>query len=130
MPDKVLSVQIGEDGKVTKSGEQAITDFLEKNLPPRPESLGRRVVCAAIKNHKGEIICGARHYDEIMRHQLKQVVENNENWDNMQDITQGFIDQWGNFMDRVEAKEVAVAAGQILRSCGGDSVQLFSENLY
>lgn len=46
---------------------------------------------------------------------------------------QGFIDQWGVFMDRQEVWKVAEAAGQILHRCGGDTSNggtLYSENLY
>jgi hypothetical protein len=43
---------------------------------------------------------------------------------------QGFIDQFGVFMTREEAYEVAKAAGQIKYRCGGDEGRLFSENLY
>jgi hypothetical protein len=90
----------------------------------------RRVVCAAIKNSNDEIILGARHFDPIMHQQLKQIIEHNENWDDHSQITQGFIDQWGIFMTREEAFEVASATGQIIRQCGGDKQRLFSENLY
>jgi hypothetical protein len=43
---------------------------------------------------------------------------------------QGFVDQHGVFLTREEAMEIARAAGQIVRRCGGDSIRLFSENLY
>lgn len=33
-------------------------------------------------------------------------------------------------MTREEAHEVAKAAGQIIRRCGGDEHKLYSENLY
>jgi hypothetical protein len=107
-----------------------MSDQAEQVVHPRSTPPQRRIVCAAIRNAKGEIICGARHYDKIMRDQLSQVVENNANWDHMQDITQGFIDQRGVFLDRREAWLVAAAASQIIRRVGGDSDELFSENLY
>jgi hypothetical protein len=87
----------------------------------------RRVVCAAIRSrNSGKIICGARHYDQIMRSQLqdcpidKVIVE------------QGFIDQWCNFMNREDALIVALSANQLIRTGGGfnGSCELFSENLY
>jgi hypothetical protein len=44
---------------------------------------------------------------------------------------QGFIDQWGKFMGREEAFDVATAAGQIRHKSGNpDSKELFSEDLY
>lgn len=86
-------------------------------------AIGRRVVCAAIrsKTHPEMIICGPRHWDLICRAPSK------DGWE------QGFVDQRGVFMDRKEAWEVAKAAGQIIRICGGEGVnggRLFSENLY
>jgi len=100
----------------------------------------RRVVCAAIRNCKGDIICGARHYDDIMRAQVR-ASKNKRYWKGYlkvfgkyiyryKRVEQGFIDQWGVYMSREEALEVAKAAGQMLRRCGGDRRELFSENLY
>lgn len=69
----------------------------------------RRVVCAAIRSRKsGKVICGARHYDPIMRSQL-------EVYDavapiNKAEIDQGFIDNFGNFLTREDALIVALAA--------------------
>lgn len=90
--------------------------------------LNRLVVCAALKHTDGSIICGARHYDddEIMRQQIVRA-SNASGW---RGAEQGFIDQKGVFLTREEALEVAKAAGQIKRRCGGDSKRLFSENLY
>lgn len=80
----------------------------------------RRVVCAAMRNSNGTIVCGARHWDRIMH----QHASGKSGWE------QGFIDQLGEFMTREEAYKVAVEAGQIVRRCGGDDGRLFSENLY
>lgn len=81
----------------------------------------RRVVCAAIRRF-GLIICGARHFDPIMREVLKDLDAGGIGFD------QGFIDQHGVFMNRKESWVVAEAAGQIVnRSTPGT---LFSENLY
>jgi len=85
----------------------------------------RRVVCAALK--KGDrIICGPRHFDECMRNQIASS-EGSTFW---VDADQGFVDQWGVYMDRKEAREVAWNADQVRRRCGGDTIRLFSENLY
>ena len=82
----------------------------------------RRVVCAALK--KGAvIICGPRHFDTTMHEQIARVGIN------MRDAKQGFIDQWGKFMDRVEALEVAKASNQILVKTHPE-YELFSEDLY
>lgn len=86
----------------------------------------RVVVCAANRaKSTGEIALGARHYDALMR----QAIQNNEAFCGAP-VEQGFIDQWGVFMDRKEAHAVALAAGQIKYRCGGDDGKLFSENLY
>lgn len=89
----------------------------------------RRVVCAACR--QGDLIlAGARHFDTVMRAQLEAITGDCKlagPWE------QGFIDQWGVFMDRKEAMRVAMAAGQpvdIERGCGGDSGTLYSEGLY
>ena len=83
----------------------------------------RRVVCAANRHeHTGLIICGARHWDKIMRAQNPYATPAN--------FEQGFIDQFGDWMTREEAWQVAMDQGQIRRRCGGDDGRLFSENLY
>lgn len=80
----------------------------------------RMIVCAALR--RGEtIICGPRHWDSICRGTSK------DGWE------QGFVDQRGVFLTREEAWYVALAAGQIIRRVGGDTIKggrLFSENLY
>lgn len=87
----------------------------------------RVVVCAAICNRlTSDVICGSRHYDETMgrlifMHAMQQ------GWS---DAEQGFIDQFGVFMTREEAWEVACAAGQIKYVLPNNYGQLFSENLY
>ena len=85
----------------------------------------RRVVCAAMKDGTGHIICGARHYDPVMHQQIN----NSKYWE--PDIQQGFIDQWCNFMTREEAFIVANASGQFHRRGGpANSKKLFSEDIY
>lgn len=88
------------------------------------EPMPRRVVCAAIRNAKGDIICSPRHWDALMR---EQVVKADADWSRAE---QGFVDQRGVWLTRIEALAVAVSAGQIMRRCGGDDDELFSENLY
>lgn len=110
---------------------------MNETIPDKPQ---RRVVCAAIRNCKGEIICGARHYDHIMHSQIR-ISKHKRYWKcvwkigkfilkRYPHIEQGFIDQWDIFMTREEAFDVATITGQRIRRCGGDSRQLFSENLY
>jgi hypothetical protein len=84
----------------------------------------RTVVCAAIRV-RDIILCGARHWDGIMRAQAKAMgISGSDN-----DQEQGFIDQYGQFMDRKEARIVALASGQKLRN-PNIGKQLFSEDLY
>ena len=85
------------------------------------------IVCAALR-HKVQntlIICGARHFDQVMRRQIEECAY--RGWEN---ADQGFIDQWGKFLTREEAHAVATKADQIVFRVGGDEGKLFSENLY
>jgi hypothetical protein len=91
-----------------------------------PEKPQRRVVCAALRKRSMQIL-GARHFDPVMRGMIQYL---NLPFD-MADAKQGFIDQWGVFMDRAEAFEIATAAGQIRHKSGNpNSKELFSEDLY
>ena len=79
-----------------------------------------------MRNDHGLIVCGARHFDLIMRACIEKMdmVNRNADWE------QGFIDQRGNFLTRQDAHVIATNSGQIVRRCGGDENKLFSENLY
>ena len=87
--------------------------------------MDRRIVCAAIRNKTGGIICAPRHFDPVMHAQI--VAGEIHAW---YGVEQGFVDQNGEFLTRAEAFTVAKAAGQIIHRCGGDDGCLFSENLY
>lgn len=84
----------------------------------------RRIVCAAMRK-EDRIITGTRHFDKIMRAQMK-ASEGIPWW---KDCHQGFIDQFGDFLTREEAWTIAINQNQIHRdvSCPGT---LYSENLY
>lgn len=84
----------------------------------------QRIVCAAIRNSNGEVICSPRHYDKVM---LWQILSSRSSW---KPAEQGFVDQRGAFLSREEALAIAQENGQMLRRCGGDDKELFSENLY
>ena len=101
--------------------------------PPAPcakpmsgaERTQRRVVCSAVSKD-GQLILGPRHFDPTMQWQLAKY----KGW-HWHDAEQGFIDQWGKFMTREEAFEVANTAGQIRVKTGNPSSRkLFSEDLY
>lgn len=87
----------------------------------------RRVVCAAllVNDH---LVCGPRHYDAVMLGHLKLI---NEPYSSA-NVIQGFIDQFGVFMNRHEAMQVAKDSGQKINfeRNGGDSTRLYSEGLY
>lgn len=73
----------------------------------------------------GMIIAGPRHYDGFMRKQI----EANGGRDEWLGCEQGFIDQYGEFLNRQEAWNIAVERGQIFRNVSVDGT-LYSENLY
>lgn len=96
------------------------------------DKLQRRVVCAA--NQYGCTLggvlqfIGVRHFCPLMR-------QNMQSWSDVLIRTtevQGFVDQFGVFMDRKEALMVAKEAGQLniarLKTWPDD--ELFSEDLY
>lgn len=78
----------------------------------------QRIVCAAMRNEHGVLVCGVRHWDHTMHASGKG------GWE------QGFVDNRGKFLTREEAWPIAVAAQQIRQRVGGDEGRLFSENLY
>lgn len=90
----------------------------------------QRVVCAACRKG-GVLLIGPRHFDTVMRAQLDAMGRTN-----LPGAEQGFIDQWGNFLTRREAWNVARRHGQIMRLVGSQNdeqatdEELFSENLY
>lgn len=93
----------------------------------REKVVVRRVVCAAllVNNH---LVCGPRHYDSVMRGHLELI---NEPYSSA-NVVQGFIDQFGVFMDRYEAMRVAKDAWQHIDFArnGSDHTALYSEGLY
>lgn len=98
-------------------------------MTEQPKVPVRVVVCAANRSNAGNVVLGARHHDKIMNDTIYAIFEDSAygmKWE------QGFIDQWGVFMDRKEALLVATAAGQIgvRRPKGNPADMLFSEDLY
>lgn len=71
----------------------------------------QRVVSMAACIVDGHLIVGNRHFCPIMQ----MTIDNLGIRDTMHDheVMQGFVDQWGVYMSREEAWEVAKAAGQI-----------------
>lgn len=86
----------------------------------------RRIVCAALRHTDGAVILGVRHFDRIMLQQIEAQTE--RDWTGCSE--QGFVDNSGTFVDRKEALHIALEAQQMIRRYGGDTVGLFSENIY
>ncbi|MBF84509.1 MAG: hypothetical protein CL489_08550 [Acidobacteria bacterium] len=86
----------------------------------------RQVVCAANKYPCGTIVLGVRHFCPLMRQNIKA----HGIKPTQMDMIQGFVDQWGNFMDREEALAVVKANGRFMRDTGFHSRELFTENCY
>jgi len=93
----------------------------------------RRVVCAAIRSAGGDLLLGIRHYGKDMHEQI-DARRDSTRFKHRYDPDQGFVDQYGVYMTREEAYEVAQAAGQIIHpeACGDglDGPKLYSEGLY
>ena len=86
-----------------------------------------RIVCAANMYYDGTLILGVRHFDALMHRTIES--HQDKNFRKIGHV-QGFVDNHGHFHTREEAWEIASAAGQISRRCGGDDGKLFSESLY
>lgn len=88
--------------------------------------MNRRIVCAALYYAAagGITVIGPRHFDSTMHRQIRLMNLVNTHCE------EGFIDQHGSFLNRVDARKIAVAADQIIRRVGGDELKLYSENLY
>lgn len=102
--------------------------------------MNSRIVCSANRcDVTGHIAIGIRHYDALMQDQitnLQIVMKETDSFTSTpfeRVVTQGFIDQRGNFYNRQEAWKIAEQNGQVLRRVGGDTANsgtLYSENLY
>lgn len=85
------------------------------------------IVCAAVMSPCDIVVAGPRHFD-ITMHNMMDLLSPDIDWANS---TQGFLDQYGSFHDRIAAYEIAAQNGQLKRRPGGyDGPELFSEDLY
>ena len=94
----------------------------------------RRIVCAAIRASDGELLLGIRHYSKDMHRQIEQRMDGTK-FKHRLDEDQGFVDQYGEWVSRSEAHEIARANGQIFRPDGvgrelDGTYKLYSEALY
>jgi hypothetical protein len=90
--------------------------------------LPRRIVCAALQLKDGRVICGVRHFDQLMRPVLEGLYPDDPRR-GVAECEQGFVDNDYLFLDRNEAWKVAEAAGQIQGTPPVPGM-LFSEDLY
>jgi len=100
-----------------------MSDYWTENGLIKPDPW---IVCAANKNKKtGRIICGPRHWDDVMRSQRLES-------ERFRDFDQGFITQLREWVSREEAYIIAEKNGQIRFPDHGsyDKKTLFSEMLY
>ncbi len=98
-------------------------DYWEDNGIEKPQSI---IVCAACK-FDTVILCGARHWDTVMREQFKVITSALHACR----FEQGFIDQFGNFHNREAALQIVLASGQPYnRNRNGSDTELFSEGMY
>ena len=91
----------------------------------------RLIVCAAIK-FNGTIITGIRHYDKIMRMALtKDVLKEHKLCRLRGEVIQGFVDNFGSFVDRKEALKIVKENNQKLTpDYDGTDSKLYSEDIY
>lgn len=86
------------------------------------------IVCAANRRPDGLIVCGARHWDPIMR----KVADNLDGEESGGRWEQGFINQFGEFRNREDAMKVVLNNNQPFNKDrnGGSGIELYSEGLY
>lgn len=114
--------------EMIKSSETKDWIKIKESTKEERTSIGRRVVCAAIRAEDGSIMVGVRHYSADMHAQILSRSDG-EKFAHRSDDDQGFVDQFGDYLTREEAWIVANDAGQIVRDVGRHG-KLFSENLY
>lgn len=78
----------------------------------------RVVVCAANKYQTAEgepfLVLGPRHGDTVMVQSILALRDAGViTRTDCSGLNQGFVDQWGTYMDRIEALAVATAANQV-----------------
>lgn len=111
------------DIEVQKDYSPCIDDDSLQYITSGYSPVKRYIVCAA-NRHKstGVMLIGSRHWSKAMHQQCDMM-----NLDDKQ-FEQGFIDQYDQFLNREDAKRIAIKNGQKL--IGKDWGVLYSENLY
>ena len=98
-----------------------MSDYWTENGLTKPSPW---IVCAA-NRHKtsGRIICGARHWDNVMRSQKLES-------ESFGDFEQGFLNQFCEWLSREQAFEIAEKNGQIKNHEWDNQKRLYSESLW
>lgn len=96
-----------------------------------------RIVCAAsiyrLVDGRQILVPGPRHNSQTMIDVLVAIEPDRQRRQAREDVYEGFIDQHGQFYDRLAAWHIAEKNNQIFRRVGGDGPDqggLYSENLY
>lgn len=91
-----------------------------------------RVIAGVANRYGGIIVMGTRHYSNSMRMALDALAGNEvlTQWAGDENCEQGFVDQFGTFLDRKEAWVLAEASGQIRHRDGLPTGTLYSEHLW
>lgn len=105
-----------------------MSDYWKDNNIKKPQQI---IVCAACYNDE-ILICGARHWDPIMNKVFRTIKTAGNQDLKSSGFDQGFIDQFGKFLTRVEAMEIVKENGQPFdkERNGGSDKELYSEGLY
>lgn len=100
-------------------------DYWKDNNIEKPQEI---IVCAANMYDNGLILCGARHWDDIMCTQADYIDKEYKKGI----PEQGFINQFGEFRTRIEAMEIVKQNGQPFNKerNGGSDKELYSEGMY
>jgi len=88
------------------------------------------IVCAALCLND-IIIAGPRHFDSVMRSQIKAIAGDKKKG-MFARAEQGFVDQFGTFYNREDAMKIVKGSGQLFNEerNGVPKECLFSEGLY
>lgn len=91
---------------------------------------GHRIVCAAVQLKDGRVVCGVRHFDQLMRAMLPPELA--EAHKVLAGHEEGFVDNRYQFVDRNRAWDIALAAGQFDPSVNFRGIRgmLFSEDVW
>lgn len=131
----IHTTQIGEiSSSITVDERNVLIDKLDNigAFKRWPElSPHARIAGVANQMYDGTVICGGRHGDHVMNKQMDLFFASKPKCTELNThVGQGFIDQWGNFLDRRQAFKIALFQDQIKFRCGGDNEELYSENLH